>query len=86
LLTLTVLQCHCVAYSDEDDEDNKALLYLPISPEIEDVEESHAADQQVTNDFSTLVMFRVRHSNAKCVIVTDACVVMHSPTIARISV
>ena len=35
-------------FSDEDDEDDKhALLYLPITPEIEDVEESHTAEQQV---------------------------------------
>lgn len=36
--------------SDEDEDDKHALLYLPISPEIEDVEESHAADQQATAD------------------------------------
>lgn len=35
--------------SDEDEDDKNALLYLPISPEIEDIEESHAADQQVTD-------------------------------------
>ena len=33
--------------SDEDDDDRHVLLYLPISPEIEDVEDSHAAEQQV---------------------------------------
>jgi len=32
--------------SDEDDDDKHALLYLPITPEIEDVEDSHTADQQ----------------------------------------
>jgi len=42
-------------YSDEDEDDKTILLYLPISPEIEDVEESHAADQQVTHYFCTLV-------------------------------
>jgi len=36
-------------YSDEDEDDRSALLYLPICPEIEDVEESHAADQQVSD-------------------------------------
>jgi len=36
-------------YSDEDDDDKNALLYLPISPEIEDIEDSHATDQQVNN-------------------------------------
>jgi len=42
--------------SDEDEDDKRALLYLPISPEIEDVEESHAADQQVTDYFCTLLL------------------------------
>jgi len=41
--------------SDEDEDDKRALLYLPISPEIEDVEECHAADQQVTDYFCTFV-------------------------------
>jgi len=36
-------------YSDEDEDDKNALLYLPISPEIEDIEDSHAADQQVSD-------------------------------------
>ena len=33
--------------SDEDDEDSHALLYLPISPEIEDAEDSYNGEQQV---------------------------------------
>jgi len=35
--------------SDEEDDNRSSLLYLPISPDIEDVEESHAVDQQVTD-------------------------------------
>ena len=45
-------------YSDEDEDDRIVLLYLPISPEIEDVEESHAADQQVINYFGTPALDR----------------------------
>lgn len=33
--------------SDEEEDDRNALLYLPISPEIEETEEALSAEQQV---------------------------------------
>ena len=32
-------------FSDEEEEDPKTLIYLPISPEIEDPEEGWSAEQ-----------------------------------------
>lgn len=33
----------CEYFSDEDEEDNEALLYLPVAPEIEEPEEGWPA-------------------------------------------
>lgn len=38
----------CLIYSDEEDEDTAALMYLPVSPEIDEPEEPWQADGAVS--------------------------------------